>query len=348
VLVLDHVPDADPRLLERHADWWLRRGSLYAEVAREPLGDLWLPLSDGTVAESDTYVRPEQLDLGRLAGPRLDPDGYQLDGDLFRIAQPFVRVPWVEAILGCRVRATIEGGSMRTEAFAAGWDDWAHRSVRHQPDWLATLLALTRLVIDRVGGSLAVTPTLMRGPCDLAEAVLGPELMCLSMYDRAQELRGFLAEATDVFIETLHAQLDLIAPVAGGYVNPFGIWAPGTVARTQCDASAILSPAHYREWYLPWDVRICESVDYSIIHLHSVSLHTVEPLLGASLPQAIQVTIETTRGAPSIAELVPTFRRILQSKCLVIDGQISPSEVACLRAELPQDGLCIINRQGAW
>ena len=337
-----------PSLLKRHTDWWHRSGSLYAEVMHEPLGDLWLPLSDGSVAVEDTDVRPDSLDLDRLAGPAMGPGPLALEGDLIRIAQPFVRVPWVEAILGSPVRATITGGSMRTEACVSSWDDWFGRGERKGAEWLATLTALTRLLAERVAGRWAIAPTLMRGPCDLAEAVLGPELMCFSMYDHPVELRAFLAEATTVFIDTLLAQLEVIPPVSGGYVNPFGIWAPGTVVRTQCDASAIMSAAHYAEWYLPWDEQICEAFDYSIIHLHSVCLRTVEPLLRVVRPQAIQVTVETTPGAPSMDKMIPIFRQVLASKCLVVDGQISDQALALLRAQLPQDGLCVISRQGAW
>ncbi len=74
---------------------------------------------------------------------------------------------------------------------------------------------------------------------------MGPDLMCFSIYDHPDELCGFLEEVTDVFIEVLHALLARIPPVAGGYMSPFGIWAPGTVVRAQCDASAFLSAKHY-------------------------------------------------------------------------------------------------------
>jgi hypothetical protein len=321
---------------------------LYADVAHEPLGDLWLPLADGTVARRDTGVRPEMLDLDRLAGPQLQPGPRVTEGDLFGVVQPFARVPWVEAILGCPIRATIAGGSMRTEAGISGWEEWARLSQQPQRDWLDLLVQLTRTLSARVAGRLAVAPTLMRGPCDLAEAVLGPELMCFSIYDHPSDLAAFLSTATAVFVEALRAQLQEIDTVAGGYVNPFGIWAPGTVVRTQCDASAILSPEHYADWFLPWDVEICQAADFSIIHLHSVSLHTVDPLLHVRLPHAIQVTLETTHGAPTIAEMIPTFRKVLESKCLVVDGQVSSGELELLRSELPQDGLCVINRRSAW
>ena len=338
----------DPKLLRRHADWWSHKGGLFAEVYHEPLGDLWLPLSDGTVATEDIDVRPDLLDGDRLAGPSQVPGPFELEGDLFRVVQPFARVPWVEAILGTPIRATIEGGSMRTEAFVNSWDDWFGRHTRRDAEWLELLVALTRMLVQRAAGRWAVTPTLMRGPCDLAEAVLGPEMMCLSMYDHPDELHRFLEETTSVFTDILRAQLDVIPTIAGGYVNPFGIWAPGTIVRTQCDASAILSPVHYAEWYLPWDERICNTFDYSIIHLHSVSLHTVGPLLTVGRPQAIQVTLETTPGAPTLSEMLPVFRRILEVKSLIVDGQLSEEDLATVRIQLPHDGLCIMSRQDVW
>jgi hypothetical protein len=172
--------------------------------------------------------------------------------------------------------------------------------------------------------------------------------MCLSIYDRPHALRSFLEESTDLFIEILHALLARFAPVAGGYVSPFGIWAPGTVVRTQCDASAILSPRHYAEEFLPYDVLISESVDYSIIHLHSSSLHTVAALLEVERPQAIQVTLETGTSVPPLTALVPIFRKILEVKPLLIEGQLTEAEVKWLVDTLPAEGLGITAREAAW
>ncbi len=342
------VNHVDAVLLERHKAWWQGRGTLHAEVYHEPLGDLWLPMADGSVAREDLAVWPGMLDADRMAGPPVGDGPIETDGDLLRVVQPFPRVPWVEAILGTPVRATIAGGSMRTEAFVRTWDDWSERAGGQGDGWLHLLLELTSKLVERSPGRRAVVPTLMRGPCDLAEAVLGPHLMCFSMYDHPGELRAFLANATTAFIDTLRAQLDLIPQIAGGHVNPFGIWAPGTVVRTQCDASAFLSPTHYADWYLPWDERICRAFDYSIIHLHSVSLHTVVPLLRVERPQAIQVTVETTPGAPSIPQMLPVFRRILERKPLIVDGQLSEEDLTTIWRQLPNDGLCVIVRKNGW
>ena len=68
--ILDEQGDA---LLERHAAWWQRKGSLISVTQSTPLGDLWLPLADGTLAAEDLDVTPDMLDLDRLAGPPQEP-----------------------------------------------------------------------------------------------------------------------------------------------------------------------------------------------------------------------------------------------------------------------------------
>jgi hypothetical protein len=204
------------------------------------------------------------------------------------------------------------------------------------------------MLAERSAGRRAVAQTLMRGPSDLAEAILGPQLMCLSMYDHPKELRAFLETVTEAFITILNAQLERIPRVDGGYVNPFGIWAPGTVVRTQCDASAFLSPAQYKEWFRPHDERISEAVGYATIHLHSGSLHTVPALLEVERPQAIQITLDPEPSAPPTLSLIPTFRRILEVKPAIVDGPLTPDEVRILEQELPADGRCILARHEPW
>jgi hypothetical protein len=335
-------------LLRRHADWWQGKGSLFSVARSAPLGDLWLPLADGTLAAEDMDVTPGVLDLDRLAGPPHEPGPLETIGDRFRTAAPYARVPWVEAILGTPIRATIQGGSMRTLAFIEDWAEWERRATHRDEAWLDVLKRLTELLVARSGGRYAVAQTLMRGPCDLAEAVLGPELLSFSLFDHRDSLRRFLDETTATFIEVLHAQLARIAPVEGGYMSPFGIWAPGTVVRTQCDATAFLSAAHYREWFLPYDEQICKTVDYSFIHLHSVSLHTVDALLSVERPHAIQVTLETSPPGPTLEEMAPIFRKILGIKPLLLEGYLSEEELRWLWDVLPNDGLAINARETGW
>ena len=342
------LDDQTACLLERHAAWWQRKGSLISATQSAPLGDLWLPLAGGAVATEDLDLAPGMLDLDRLAGRAQTAGPLEYRDDRFHTRAPYARVPWVEAILGTPIRATIQGGSMRTLACIENWAEWERQDNHRDEVWFDTLKRLTELLVQRSGGRYAVAQTLMRGPCDLAEAVLGPELLSFSLYEHQDSLQRFLDEVTGAFIEILYAQIERIPPLRGGYLSPFGIWAPGTVVRTQCDATAFLSAAHYAEWFLPYDEQICESVEYSIIHLHSVSLHTVDALLAVERPHAIQVTLETSPPGPTLEEMLPTFRKILGVKPLLLEGKLSPDEVRRLRDELPGDGLAITARRSTW
>ncbi len=340
--------DTGRELVRRHAAWWRREASLCTVVDGAPLGDLWLPLSDGTLAREDVNITPDMIDLDRVVGPALTPGPLETHDDLFRVADPYGKVPWVEAVLGAPVRATIAGGSMRTHSFVDGLAGWEQAERHRDGRWFDLLMRLTEELVSRGAGRYAVVQPTLRGPSDLAEAVLGPRAMSFAMFDEPRRLTGFLDEVTSVFIDVLHALLARIPPVAGGYVSPFGIWAPGTVVRTQCDASVFLSARHYATWFLPHDLRICQSVDYSFIHLHSISLHTVDSLLAQERPRAIQITLEAEPKGPSLPKMLPALRRILEVKPLLLEGQLDVDQVHWLQDQLPQGGLALTARRNAW
>jgi len=251
------------------------------------------------------------LNLDAIAGTPQEPGVLQSDDDSVLTQAPHCSVPWVEAILGCSVRAIHHG--MRSHPIVRDWAEW-EVAPRWSDSWFGCLVQLTEMLVARNGGCHAICQTLMRGPADLAEAALESELMCLSMYDHPHQLYAFLETASQVFVRVLHAHLDAIPTIERGYVNPFGLWATGTVVRTQCDTSALLSPSQYEKWFLPFDMLICESFDYAVIHLLSASLHTVDALLKVERPQAIQVTLDPEPSGPRYEALLPTFGRILTAR----------------------------------
>jgi len=331
-------------LLAKHRAWWQRESLLVARVPTSPLGDLWIPLRDGT-AVSDMDLAPHALDPERLAGPPQEPGLLMCYGDRIQTRSAYARIPWVEAILGCRIRATIKSGSMRAHPFVRDWSQWRGTPPWRDSPWFELLTGQVDLLVKRSSGRYAVTHTLMRGPIDLAEAVLGPELLCLSLYEHPAELERFLDEVTDVFLGVLQAQMSRVPSLAGGYVNPFGVWSPGTMVRTQCDASTLLSPEQYRRWFLPYDRRICQAVDHSIMHLHSGSLHTVGVLLEVERPHAIQISLDPEPSGPPLESLLPVFRRILSAKPLIVDGHLTESQIGHLLDVLPHGGLYVSARQ---
>ncbi len=252
------------------------------------------------------------VDVERLVGVPREPGLLDIVGDTFAVVQPFTRVPWIEAILGNPVEALVQGGSMRTHRVVDAWEDWHGVAAHRQDAWFRLLMQITELLVERSGGRVATVAPILRGPSDLAEAILGPELMIYSLYDHPDRMRWFLDEVTDLFIEVNDGLLKRFAPVAGGTVSYFGIWASGGVVRTQRCLGVLLGKL-YRDWFVAYDLRTCEGADTSIIHLHSCSMHTVDALLETPLPHAIQVILEEGPNVPSLQALMPIFRRILEA-----------------------------------
>ena len=115
------------------------------------------------------------------------------------------------------------------------------------------LLEIIHLLVDRAEASYPVGQPLLRGPIDIASAALGDEPTCWAMVDEPERFKQLLEVCTDVFITVAKAWADAAPPFYGGYCE-YGIWAPGTAVRTQCDNAALLSPQIYRDFLLPTQI----------------------------------------------------------------------------------------------
>ncbi len=74
----------------------------------------------------------------------------------------------------------------------------------------------------------------------------------------------------------------------------------------------------------------------------------VDAILEGERPHAIQITLESRPKGPSLDAMLPTLRRILDSKPLLLEGPLSEDEVAWLRERLPAGGLAITARDSEW
>jgi len=151
---------------------------------------------------------------------------------------------------------------------------------------------------------------------------------------------AFLAGCARVFVELAQKRLEHTPPFRDGYLSSYGIWAPGTVVRTQIDNATMLSPAMYRDQVLPHDRAIMGAFDYSLIHLHSGCLHVVEALYDVDELQAIQVSIDHP-GGPLATEVMPILERIAQHKPLIVTGPVTPAELDSLRQLGSQGSVCL-------
>jgi|TARA_B100001971_G_C18176299_1_gene530111 hypothetical protein len=343
-------------ILKKHRGFWNRtEGPLLnvsdaADSLFAPLHGISITLADGSVLSDGTDVlTADMIDPSAI----LDVEEYPLrtgesmngdplmEGDLFVTRAPIGKMVWVEAVLGCPVVPRLDTGSIYSAPFLKTASQ--HKEIGRPEDspWFKLLAEYTRQLIEDSGSDYQVVQCLQRGPIDLVSAILGHSAMCIAIYDDPENLRD-LAECTaEAFIKTAVIQQSQVPTLEGGYTNPFGIWSPGTVVRTQADVVSSVSAQTYRDIFFPWDKYICEQFDYSIIHLHSGYLHHVEVVLEDPYPTAVQVSLDTGSTPFQVNDLIPIFKRILEVKPLIVMGDMTRDELNKLLDNLPHNGLCI-------
>lgn len=327
-------------LLQRHADYWKAEARVLLEEVgtyqplRARADGQGLPLADGSRSTEGQLLTPELIDPARFyehAGEL----GSPLRGDfLAGLAPP--HLCWTEAVLGCAVRM-IRGGPW-AEPFAQDWR--APGRIAAGTRWLDKLEHFTRLLAQRAGGRCPVMQPLMRGPVDMMASAMGHEAACVALLAEPAAAGDFLARCSELFMEAARRQVGATPRFAGGYVSSYGIWAPGTVVRTQIDNATMLSPALYRERVLPHDRAVIEQFEFPLIHVHSGCLHVVDALLEVEALRAIQVSIDHP-GGPLAAQVMQTLERIVARKPLIVTGPVTPQELTALRGLARLGSVCL-------
>ena len=333
--------DANLRsLLDHHRAFWTmdQTGVPLEHIGEYRPMSLGTPfrLADGSPVTEGTVLSKADLDPEVHAPLEGGPESAVSGG--FMTGSGVGGLCWTEGVAGCPV--LWRSGSVWSDSFldAAAAANW-HQQAAASP-WLEKLLSFAERAVRRAAGRHPVTQPLLRGPIDIAAAALGDEELCWMLTDQPEAFSRFLSECTDVFIAVSTAWVKATPAFHGGYTL-YGIWAPGTVVRSQCDNAALLSPQVYAEMLAPCDERICEHFDYPLIHTHSCFIEiAADALLGVQGLACIQVSLDYP-GGPSVAQLLPTLQKINQQKPMVLTGPVTPDELRVLRKDLSPRGLSL-------
>ena len=266
-----------------------------------------------------------------------------LQGDLFRTESAFPKIPWMEAIAGCAIHSGKEEAMWAKPVVNDDCGELPAVVPDQDNPWLRKLLELTVSLVEAADGSYLVSQTLQRGPSDMLSALLGDVRMGLWLYDHPDRVRELLSRCADAFIAVTRAQYAMIPRFHGGWALwNYGLWAPGSVTRLQTDSSVQISSEMYRDFILPHERRIMASFAYCLMDLHSAgTLSHCDALIQEPQLEAISVTLDRYENGPSIEALLPVFRKILETKSLLVYGEVTERELENLVADLPPTGLCI-------
>lgn len=271
-------------------------------------------------------IRPEEFleDYDRMYN-----DTRKIGQSGFFAAEPYVGIPWLEAILGCPVIAS--GKSFVAEPCLDESGCLPEKFDLDNNEWFAKYLEFTEVLVQHSAGRYPAAQPIMRGLSDAFGALAGQQQMIYHLYDQPQESRKLIAAIAEAFVKIINAQYELIPQFHGGCsIGFYHVWTPGKCIWFQEDLSSILSPDLFAEFILPHWQDICAEYDYNLIHLHPSSFHNLDLILGIEKLQAVEINKD--EEGPGIRDLLPVCRKVLnEGKRLILWGNLTTEEVILVK-----------------
>ena len=271
---------------------------------------------------------------------RMFQEAEELGQDGFWTGEPFTGIPWMEAILGCPIRAGCESFTSRP------WLSSPEEALEKlhfdsQNPWLNKYLEFTTALVNQSRGRFPVGMPIMRGPSDMLGALLGQQEMVLALMETdPRVMHRLIEQVTRAFLAVIEAQRRLTPLFYGGCsLGFYHVWAPGPAIWFQDDLSAILSPKLYRRFFLDSARIILTGHDYTAFHLHPASFFILDELLTLENLKVVEVNKDIC--GPGVKEMMPILRKIMQTRGLILWGDLTVEDLELVKQNLPCRGLAL-------
>ncbi|HPD16735.1 MAG TPA: hypothetical protein PLE19_17435 [Planctomycetota bacterium] len=184
------------------------------------------------------------------------------------------------------------------------------------------------------GKFLIQFPDLIEG-LDTLAALRGTEELLVDLLERPEWVHRCLRQITDRYFRYYDVLYDLFRDEVGGSV--FWCWAPGRMAKFQCDFSAMISPAMFGEFMVPVLTEMTERVSYCMYHWDGPgALGHHDHLLSIPRLQVLQWTPGDGHEPAWHRRWWPYFHRTLEAGKKVFIWCDTPEHLLDLRREFGQ------------
>ncbi len=332
----------DPAKIEGYRRFWNR------EPVSRPLAGFsfksWFPLDEfaasaawpGEGELTPDLVRPRDFldDQERLLR-----EGETIDDDILRGASPSQAVFWGCGTLGSRMR--VMPGNVVAVDRSLQWDELTGVSLQACRDspWLSTYLQFVDDLVERSAGRFPVSHGTLVGPLDYVVSLRGHEQAVIDLLLEPEKAVDLLRQTAQFFIDITRAAWARIPLFHGGYYDAqYQLWAPGSIARLQEDAVAVLSPDLYKRYLQPIDRMVAREFDSCFMHLHATSMFVLDYMLEVEEIRCFEINNDV--GGPPVATMVPHFQKVQRARRpLLIRGSFTPEEMRLLMDNLNYEGL---------
>ena len=183
------------------------------------------------------------------------------------------------------------------------------------------------------GRCLVEFPDLIEG-LDTLSAMRGNEPLLLDLIERPEWVRESLGKITQLYFHYYDVLYDMFRDEVGG--THYWVWAPGRMAKLQCDFSAMISPGMFREFMLPVLEEMCERLSYSMYHWDGPgALVHHDHLLGIPKLNMLQWTAGEGNEPAWHVRWWPYYHRTIEAgkKCMIGLGGARIEDLKALKAE---------------
>lgn len=326
--------------IQRHIAFWKQEN-----VDRPLMGFLigsYFPVQRFEAAKEimgkKTPIHPEEIIPAHFLNDyeRLYSYSMQLEQDAFWAAEPFTGIPWMEAMLGCKIYGSKD--SMWAAPILKGIEDFDKLPLPEESLWHKKYVEFTTLLSQRSEGRFPIGQPILRGISDMIGALVGQGELPFYFLDEPVKMKEICKRLNQVFLQVVEEQQENVPQFYGGYsIGFYDLWCPGKCIWFQEDLTSLLSPQIYREYILECNEVVCNKYEYSMMHLHPSSFYLLDDLLNIEGLKVIQINKDI--GGPSVLEMVPIFKKVLEKKRLCIWGNLDEKDIYEIKSNLPYNGL---------
>lgn len=214
---------------------------------------------------------------------------------------------------------------------------------RTNPWWSRHMELIRYGLCENHGRYIVGFPDLIENIDTLAQLREG-QLLLLDLMERPDWVKAKLAEINRAYFEAYEEMYTLLRdPWGGSAFAAFELWAPGRVAKVQCDFSCMISAEMFREFVVPPMREQCRQLDYAMYHLDGTqAMHQLDALLAMEELDAIEWTPQAgieNGGHPRWYDL---YRRIKAAGKSVQALGVKPEEVEPLIDAVGAEGMYIM------
>jgi len=179
---------------------------------------------------------------------------------------------------------------------------------------------------------------------DVVAQLRDSQTLLMDLVERPDWVKAKVWEINDAFLAAYDAWWPRLNGQGGGVVfTAFDLWAPGKVAKVQCDFSCMISAAMFREFVVPALTAQCDWLDYSMYHLDGTNaVHHLDALLEIESLDAIEWTPQSGLPGGGSPQWYDLYRRIKAGGKSVQAIGVKPDEVAPLLDAVGPAGMYVM------